>query len=52
MLTAQRIAAILARSLGIPMVGQIADFAAVSHAGRRLLIDGSTGAVLLDAAAE
>ena len=43
-------AAILARSLGIPMVGQIADFAALSHSGRRLLVDGAAGTVLLDPA--
>ncbi len=41
-------AAILARSLGIPMVGQVADFACVTHPGRRLLIDGTAGTVLLD----
>jgi phosphotransferase system enzyme I (PtsP) len=41
-------AAILARSLGIPMVGQIADFALLLHSGRRLLVDGSAGTVLLD----
>jgi phosphotransferase system, enzyme I, PtsP len=43
-------AAILARSLGIPMVGQIADFAALAHSGRRLLVDGAAGTVLLDPA--
>jgi phosphotransferase system enzyme I (PtsP) len=41
-------AAILARSLGIPMVGQVADFAALLHSGRRLLVDGNAGTVLLD----
>ena len=41
-------AAILARSLGIPMVGQIADFAPLLHSGRRLLVDGKAGTVLLD----
>jgi phosphotransferase system enzyme I (PtsP) len=41
-------AAILARSLGIPMVGQVADFAALARSGRRLLIDGTTGTVVLD----
>ncbi len=41
-------AAILARSLGIPMVGQIADFAPLLHSGRRLLVDGSAGTVSLD----
>jgi phosphotransferase system enzyme I (PtsP) len=41
-------AAILARSLGIPMVGQVADFAAISHPGRKLLIDGTAGTIVLD----
>jgi phosphotransferase system enzyme I (PtsP) len=41
-------AAILARSLGIPMVGQIAEFAPLLHSGRRLLVDGSAGVVTLD----
>jgi phosphotransferase system enzyme I (PtsP) len=41
-------AAILARSLNIPMVGQVQDFASLLHPGRRLLIDGATGAVTLD----
>ncbi len=41
-------AAILARSLDIPMVGQVADFAALSHPGRRLLVDGDAGTVTLD----
>ena len=41
-------AAILARSLGIPMVGQVENFAAVASPGRRLLIDGSAGTVLLN----
>lgn len=41
-------AAILARSLGIPMVGQISDFAALVRPGRRLLVDGTTGTVGLD----
>jgi phosphotransferase system enzyme I (PtsP) len=41
-------AAILARSLGIPMVGQVADFGALLHSGRRLLVDGSAGSVTLD----
>jgi phosphotransferase system enzyme I (PtsP) len=44
-------AAILARSLGIPMVGQIANFAPLRHSGRRLLVDGSAGTVTLDPAA-
>jgi phosphotransferase system enzyme I (PtsP) len=41
-------AAILARSLDIPMVGQLSDFAALSHPGRRLLVDGNAGTVTLD----
>jgi phosphotransferase system enzyme I (PtsP) len=41
-------AAILARSLGIPMVGQVADFASLLHPGRRLLVDGVSGKVTLD----
>jgi phosphotransferase system enzyme I (PtsP) len=45
---AQSHAAILARSLGIPMVGQVNDFNALLHSGRRLLVDGSQGTVLLD----
>ena len=45
-------AAILARSLGIPMVGQAPDFAALLHPGRRLLVDGTTGDIVLDPADE
>jgi phosphotransferase system enzyme I (PtsP) len=41
-------AAILARSLGIPMVGQVAEFAALQRPGRRLLVDGTAGSVGLD----
>src|SRR5262249_41131704 len=41
-------AAILARSLGVPMVGQVSDFAALRTPGRRLLVDGSTGLVWPD----
>ncbi len=41
-------AAILARSLGIPMVGQVADFAALQKPGRMLLVDGTAGLVRLD----
>jgi phosphotransferase system enzyme I (PtsP) len=41
-------AAILARSLGIPMVGQVSNFAALAHPGRLLLIDGSAGTIVLD----
>jgi phosphotransferase system enzyme I (PtsP) len=43
-------AAILARSLGIPMVGQFADFAPLAQSGRRLLVDGSAGTVAIDPA--
>src|SRR4029077_12451623 len=45
-------AAILARSLGIPMVGQAPDFAALQHPGRRLLVDGTTGEIVVDPAEE
>jgi phosphotransferase system, enzyme I, PtsP len=45
-------AAILARSLGVPMVGQVAGFARLLHPGRRLRVDGGTGEVTLDAPAE
>lgn len=41
-------AAILARSLGIPMVGQVADFGELLRPGRRLLVDGTTGTIGLD----
>lgn len=41
-------AAILARSLGIPMVGQIPDLVDRLEPGRRLLVDGSAGTVILD----
>ncbi|HZV05791.1 MAG TPA: putative PEP-binding protein [Gemmataceae bacterium] len=47
---AQSHAAILARSLGIPMVGQIADFSTLAHSGRLMLVDGSAGTVVLDPA--
>lgn len=43
-------AAILARSLGIPMVGQFADFAVLSYSGRMLLVDGSAGTVVIEPA--
>jgi phosphotransferase system, enzyme I, PtsP len=43
-------AAILARSLGIPMVGQLADFAPLAQSGRLLLVDGLSGTVVLDPA--
>ena len=49
---AQTHAAILARSLGIPMVGQIPDFVHRAAPGRALRLDGSTGQVDLDAAPE
>jgi phosphotransferase system enzyme I (PtsP) len=41
-------AAILARSLGIPMVGQVPDLAARVRPGQCLLVDGGTGLVRLD----
>jgi phosphotransferase system enzyme I (PtsP) len=41
-------AAILARSLGIPMVGQVGDLGAQVKPGRRLLVDGAAGVVVLD----
>lgn len=41
-------AAILARSLNIPMVGQVKDFPSLLHPGRRLLVDGTRGIVTLD----
>jgi phosphotransferase system enzyme I (PtsP) len=41
-------AAILARSIGIPMVGQVPDFARLLHPGRVLLVDGARGCVTLD----
>jgi phosphotransferase system enzyme I (PtsP) len=43
-------AAILARSLGIPMVSQLTDFAPLAQSGRLLLVDGSAGTVVLDPA--
>jgi phosphotransferase system enzyme I (PtsP) len=43
-------AAILARSLGIPMVGQFTDFEPFVHSGRLLLVDGAAGTVDLDPA--
>jgi phosphotransferase system enzyme I (PtsP) len=46
--SAQSHAAILARSLNIPMVGQVADFASLSRPGRRLLVDGNAGTVTVD----
>jgi phosphotransferase system enzyme I (PtsP) len=41
-------AAILARSLGIPMVGRVADLTHRIRPGRRLQVDGSSGHLLLD----
>jgi len=41
-------AAILARSLGVPMVGQVEDFKSLLRPGRRLLVDGKAGTVTLD----
>ncbi len=41
-------AAILARSLGIPMVGQIPDLVGRVHSGQRLLVEGTTGRLYLD----
>src|SRR5579884_1180196 len=43
-------AAILARSLGVPMVGQVEDFKSLLRPGRRLLVDGKAGTVVLDPA--
>src|SRR5437764_11207396 len=45
-------AAILARTLGIPMVGQVRNFQALLRPGRRLLVDGTAGVVYLDPAAD
>jgi len=45
-------AAILARSLAIPMVGQVRNFQALLRPGRRLLVDGTAGVVYLDPAAD
>ncbi len=45
-------AAILARSLGIPMVGQVRNFSALLRQGRRLLVDGTNGVVYVDPAAD
>lgn len=43
-------AAILARSLSIPMVGQLPEFAPLAQSGRLLLVDGTAGTVVLDPA--
>lgn len=45
---AQSHAAILARSLGVPMVGQAAAIVALLQAGQPLLVDGHAGTVYLD----
>jgi phosphotransferase system enzyme I (PtsP) len=45
---AQGHAAILARSLNIPMVGRVADFEALARPGLRLLVDGDAGTVTVD----
>ncbi len=42
-------AAILARSLGLPMVGKVEDFARVAQPGRWLKVDGGTGLIDPDA---
>lgn len=47
---AQSHAAILARSLGIPMVGQVGEFSSLQRPGRRLLVDGTAGTIVLDPA--
>jgi phosphotransferase system, enzyme I, PtsP len=41
-------AAILARSLGVPMVGMIPDFAVLSETGKTLLVDGNSGVIYPD----
>jgi phosphotransferase system enzyme I (PtsP) len=41
-------AAILARSLNLPMVGQVPDLVGRLHPGRRLKVDGNAGLVCLD----
>lgn len=41
-------AAILARSLGVPMIGQVPEFAGLLRPGRRLLVNGTTGRVCLE----
>lgn len=40
-------AAILARSLGVPMVGQRTEFASLTRPGQLLLVDGTKGEVIL-----
>ena len=41
-------AAILARSLGVPMVGMVPEFAVLSEAGKQLLVDAHGGIIYLD----
>jgi phosphotransferase system enzyme I (PtsP) len=43
-------AAILARSLGIPMVGQVAELVSRIRPGRPVLVDGTAGTITLDPA--
>jgi phosphotransferase system, enzyme I, PtsP len=45
-------AAILARSLGVPMVGQVAGLVDRVHAGQMVRVDGTAGRVVLNAAPE
>src|SRR5437764_13545960 len=45
-------AAILARSLGIPMVGQVRNFSGLLRPGRRVFVDGSRGTVYVDPPAD
>jgi len=45
---AQSHAAILARSLGVPMVGQVAEFVSRIKPGQQLFVDGSAGMVIMD----
>ncbi|HKB37871.1 MAG TPA: putative PEP-binding protein, partial [Gemmataceae bacterium] len=45
-------AAILARSLGIPMVGQVRNFASLLRPGRRVFVDGTRGTVYVDPPAD
>lgn len=44
--------AILARSLGIPMITGVADAAQVIHPGASLLVDGGTGVVIVNPTAQ
>jgi phosphotransferase system enzyme I (PtsP) len=44
--------AILARSLGVPMIGQVPDFVRRVASGRRLLIDATCGTIYVDPSAE